>query len=149
MKTKQKDFRIKKCGTVINKKYQFLHATPDFYYECSCCGKGCGEVKCPYCIDGLDFDGYVKNRASCLEKNGDCFSLKRDHAYYYQVQQQLHTTGRSYCDFIVFSTDGENWVFFQERALDCGMKTFRSWKSSGEPVFCLRYLEDGKQESWI
>ena len=149
MKTKQKDFRIKKCGTVINKKYQFLHATPDFYYECSCCGKGCGEVKCPYCIDGLDFDGYVKKRASCLEKNGDCFSLKRDHAYYYQVQQQLHTTGRSYCDFIVFSTDGENWVFFQERALDCGMKTFRSWKSSGEPVFCLRYLEDGKQESWI
>lgn len=64
-------FFVTKCGTIINKKYPFLHATPDFLCECDCCGQGCGEVKCPFCIEGIDFDSYVQIRASCLEKHGD------------------------------------------------------------------------------
>lgn len=59
---KHSNFKISSCGTLINAEYQFLHATPDFYCECSCCGKGCGEVKCPYCIDDLDFDGYSQKK---------------------------------------------------------------------------------------
>lgn len=80
---------------MINEKYPFLHATSDFYCEWSCCGKGCGEVKCPYRIEGLDFDSCVQKKESCLEKNGTEFSLKKDHPYYYQTQQQLHTTGKA------------------------------------------------------
>jgi len=104
-----------KSGTTINKKYPFLHATPDFLCECSCCGQGCGEVKCPYCIEGLDFDNYVQKKSSCLEKNGTEFSLKRDHDYYYQAQQQIYTTGRGYLDFVVFSTDGKSCALLNER----------------------------------
>lgn len=87
-------FVVTKCGTVINKKYQFLHVTPDFLW-------GCGEVKCPYCIDGVDFDNYVQKKSSCLQKNESCFQLKRDHDNYYQAQQQIHTSGRGYLDFMM------------------------------------------------
>ena len=74
-------------------------------------------MKCPYCIEGLDFYSYVQMKSSCLEKNGPAFTLKRDHHYYYQAQQQIHTTGRGYLDFVVFATDGVSCQFVQERLL--------------------------------
>lgn len=117
MKETHANFVVTRCGTIINNKYPFLHATPDFLCECDCCGQGCGEVKCPFCIEGLDFDSYVKMKASCLEKHGDEFMLKRDHDYYFQSQQQIHTTGRAYLDFIVFATDGTSQRFVKQRLL--------------------------------
>ena len=36
--------------------------------KCDCCRQGCGEVKCPYCIDGTDFDSYMQKKSFCLEK---------------------------------------------------------------------------------
>ena len=53
------NFVVTKCGAIINKKYPYLHGTPDFLCECDCCGEGCGEVKCPYCI-GVDFGSYAQ-----------------------------------------------------------------------------------------
>ena len=94
-----------------------MHATPDFLCSCDCCGLGCGEVKCPYCIEGLDFDAYVMKVTSCLQKVDSNFLLKRDHDYYYQVQQQLHTTKRDYCDFIVCVFDAQSSKLVRERIL--------------------------------
>ena len=54
MKKAHENFVVTKCGTIINQEFPFLHATPDFLCKCDCCG--CGEVKCPYCIEGLDFE---------------------------------------------------------------------------------------------
>ena len=79
--------------------WTFLHATPDFLCKCDCCGQGCGEVKYPYCVDGIDFDSYMQKKSFCLEKNSSVFSLKRD-LDYYQAQQQIHTTGSDYFDFV-------------------------------------------------
>ena len=59
MKSEHKNFQVQKCGTFINKEYSFLYATPDFLCSCDCCGLACGEVKCPFCIDSLDFESYV------------------------------------------------------------------------------------------
>ena len=39
-------------------------------------------------------DSYVQKNIFCLERNGSVLSLERDHDYYYQAQQQIHTTGR-------------------------------------------------------
>ena len=75
--------------------WPFLHAIPDFLCKCDFCGQVCGEVKCPYCIDGIDFDGYMKNKSFCLEKNR-CVQLKRDHGYHYLAQKQIHTTVSGY-----------------------------------------------------
>ena len=68
MKSEHENFQVKNCGTFINKEYPFLHATPNFLCGCDCCGLVCGEVKCPFCIDSLDFESYVLKKSSCLEK---------------------------------------------------------------------------------
>ena len=94
MKEKHKNFKIVKCGMFINKKYPWLHATPDFLRSCDCCGEGCGEVKCPLCIENCDFESYVSKSLSCLRKGsaGNYFL------------QQLFTVERKYCDFVVCGT---------------------------------------------
>ena len=59
MKTQHRNIRVKRCGIVINKNYPWLHATADFICSWYCCGEGCGEIKCPYCIDDCNFEQYV------------------------------------------------------------------------------------------
>ena len=110
MKKVLTNFKVIPCGLMVNEDRPWLHATPDFLCSCDCHGDGCGcgEVKCPYCIENCDFDNYILKKSSCLHKdNGGSYSLKPIHQYYYQVQQQLFTTKRSYCDFVVCSF-GEN-----------------------------------------
>ena len=43
--------------------------------------------------------------------------MKREHPYYYQVQQQLNITKRAYCDFVVFATSRNGSKIAQERIL--------------------------------
>ena len=108
MQTSHVNFEIKQCGLFVNKDYPFLHATPDFLMSCDCCGLGCGEVKCPISIPNCDFDEYVLEKSSCLEKVDGTFKLKRNHNYYYQVQQQLFTLPeRKHCDFVVCAIDSD------------------------------------------
>lgn len=106
MKNTHINFQLTRCGLFINKKYPFLHATPDFLTSCDCCRLGCGEVKCPICIQNGDFEKYVEEKSSCLEKVNGFFKLKRNHNYYFQVQQQLFTLlERMHCDFVVCGID--------------------------------------------
>ena len=62
MKKVHTNFKVSKWGLLINKQYPFLHATCDFLCLCDCCGLGCGEVKCPFCIEGCDFESYLNKR---------------------------------------------------------------------------------------
>ena len=98
MKVLHKNFRTIKCGMFINKEYPWLHATLDFLSWCQCCRYGCGEVKCPYCIEGTDFKGYLLKSSSCLEKVDEKMRLRKDHQYHYQVQQQIFTVKMDFCD---------------------------------------------------
>jgi len=41
----------------------------------------------------------------CEALNGHC-KLKRDHAYFVQVQGQMGVTGASWCDFIIYTKKG-------------------------------------------
>ena len=102
MKQTHTNFKVERCGLIINEDYPWLHATPDFLCSCDCCGKGCGEVKCPLCLENSDFETYSAKKSSCLKKDS-CgnYLLPKDHQYYYQVQQQVFTAKRLYCDFIV------------------------------------------------
>ena len=99
MKEKHIIFQVTKYGTFINKQYPWLHATPDFLCRCDCCGDGCGEVKCPYCLKDTDLEQYINKYNSCLKSENADASPKREHAYYYQTQQQIFTAGKLYCDF--------------------------------------------------
>ena len=81
MKEKHTNFHVETCGTFINQEYPWLHATPDFLCCCDCCGEGCGEVKCPYCLKDTDLEDYTDKSSSCLKSENGATSLKRDHAY--------------------------------------------------------------------
>lgn len=60
-------FEMTRCGMFINKEFPYIHDTADFLVSCDCCGRGCGEVKCPISITNVDFGEYSKKASSCLE----------------------------------------------------------------------------------
>lgn len=43
------DMSVVECGLVINPEWPHLGASPDGIVQCTCCGKGVLEIKCPYC----------------------------------------------------------------------------------------------------
>ena len=74
--------------------------SPDGYTD----GGGLIEIKCPF--NRLNHLQNIVNLKSAED-------LKRhSKQYYYQVQHQLYTTGRAWCDFISFDPrllEGDNW----------------------------------------
>ena len=116
MKLIHDNFVVKDCGMVINKASPWFDATADYLCSCSCCGEGCGDVKCPYCTEQDDFVEYASKPASSLELVDGLFYLKNDRMYYCQVQQQLFTTKSNYCNFVVCAFDEKNQsVFVHQR----------------------------------
>ena len=111
MKKTHSNFTLTRCGLFVNEQHPFLHATPDFLTACDCCGLGCGEVKCPICINSCDFEKYTTEENACLEKVDAMFRLKRHHNYYFQAQQQLFpVTDRKHCDFVVCAISPLNFL---------------------------------------
>ena len=147
MAMKHRNFKVTKCGLLVNAELPFLHATCDFYCSCDCCGQGCGEVKCPYCLEGFNFESYVTKKVPCLEKdNNGVYVLKRSHAYYYQVQQQLFTIKISYNDFVVCGFEHDSAHFIHERIYpdEIHWKTkFQNCQFFGELAFSPKFLADG------
>ena len=118
MKNTHVNFKVIKCGLFINQEHPWMHATPDFLCSCDCCGEGCGEIKCPLCLENCEFDSYVLKPSSCLEKNsaGE-FILPNTHEYYYQVQQQLFTTKLNYNYFVVCAVNSYELKLVSQRIL--------------------------------
>lgn len=94
---------ITDSGLVINPTWPWLGASPDGLLSCQCCGLGVLEVKCPYSHRGRTLAEAVEStQPFCLEAAVDgTLQLQRSHAYYAQVQTQLHVCDVEYCDFCV------------------------------------------------
>lgn len=71
----------------------------------------------------------LKKVPFCQLSDGQ-MSLKRNHDYYYQVQGQLHVTGRTFCYFVVWTTKGlvyekiERDDQFWEREMELKLEKF-------------------------
>lgn len=109
---------------LVNVKWAQFGASPDRLVICECCLGGCLEVKCPYLLEInniQDIEAYVNMKNSCLSRclmfvchvcqENNRVILKRNHAYYYQVQMQVFVSNLLYCDFVVWSRN----IFFKER----------------------------------
>uniref|UniRef100_A0A1X7TU13 Uncharacterized protein n=1 Tax=Amphimedon queenslandica TaxID=400682 RepID=A0A1X7TU13_AMPQE len=57
-----------------------------------CRGEGVCEVKCPYCHKTDSIQEANQDSRFCLEEKDGRVELKRDHAYYYQVECQIFYT---------------------------------------------------------
>ena len=109
MEANHEDFTLSDSGFHVNLQWPFMGASPDGMVSCKCCGSGICEVKCPYKardVHPLDAAATIKN--FCLKQSARdaCITLDKKHAYYYQVQAQLHICDVEFCDFIVWTTKG-------------------------------------------
>ncbi|XP_060799821.1 uncharacterized protein LOC132901441 isoform X2 [Neoarius graeffei] len=79
-------FSVSSCGLVIRPSDPYLGSSPDGITQCTCCGKGVLEIKCPYkYCDGLQ--GSTEDTQFCLDKShilknshptGDCSKTTRE-----------------------------------------------------------------------
>ncbi|KAH9376339.1 hypothetical protein HPB48_018508 [Haemaphysalis longicornis] len=83
--------RIEPCGLMINPKYPLLGCSPDGVFQCDCHEPALVEIKCLYSLRDCNPQELLAEgerlKGFCLAATG---GLKESHAYYYQVQAQLH-----------------------------------------------------------
>ena len=105
MSASHKGLRISSCGFFVSVKQPFLGASPDALINCTCCGQGIIEIKCPFCASETSLqEAADRGKHFCLNELPDRkFQLRRDHGYYYQCQIQMFVTGRLFCDFVVWT----------------------------------------------
>ena len=101
-KNLHKNFTCKPAGLFIHSDYPFLGATPDSLIDCSCCGFGLLECKCPFSARDKNISEYLTSPGCVIREKDHTYKLKPNHPYYTQVQHQMFVTGTSYCDFEVY-----------------------------------------------
>lgn len=93
------------AGLFINPKYCWLGVTPDrlVYDPSEENSNGLVEIKCPYTFRNSRLTDVELKRSFCSIVD-DKISLKRSHAYFYQVLGQMAIAQYSWCDFVVWTT---------------------------------------------
>ncbi|XP_029884097.1 uncharacterized protein LOC115347169 [Aquila chrysaetos chrysaetos] len=101
-----KPVRVDDCGLFIHQEKNWIAASPDGIIKEAATGKALGllEVKCPYKHRNRTVREACKDKDFCLEVDGDSYALKKDHAYFTQVQCQLAAAGFQQADFVVHTT---------------------------------------------
>ena len=103
------------CGLILHPLYPFFGTSPDGIINCSCCSSGVIEIKCPYRCKDKSINELVEERNFCSENVDGSLSLKRNHAYYYQIQLQMKICEVEYCNFVV---RGDESVFYERILID-------------------------------
>lgn len=95
--------KVDECGLFIDKEIPYLAASPDGMFK----NKGLVEVKCPSSAQAVSPEEAVKRKIIkyCDLVDGDLI-LKKNHSYHYQIQGQLHITGKEFCIFVVWTPHG-------------------------------------------
>lgn len=100
----QENIEIQPCGLFIDDKYPFLGASPD-----GVCGTDTIiEVKCPITAARLGMKEAIKQRkVNFWLAKGSFDEVNKNHAWYYQIQGQLHITGRQKCIFAAWTNENQ------------------------------------------
>lgn len=93
---------VRETGLHVHCQYPFLAASPDRIVVVD--GKeGLLEVKCPFSKKRITCEDACSDRNFCCRLTEEGAELKRDHAYFYQVQGQMAVTGHNWCDFVIWT----------------------------------------------
>ena len=99
------ELQVSECGLFVDLDRPFLGASPHGIVSCKFCGKSVLEVKCPLCIKHGLPEPEEMPRTFCISEKDGKYTLKKDHAYYFQVQMQLALCKLLFCEFIVWTDD--------------------------------------------
>jgi len=99
---------VQPCGMNVDESSPWLAASPDGIIldptQSADSQKGCLELKCPnLCEKSLILDLSRINSTFCLKEKNGKMQLSSTHAYYYQIQTEMHVTRLPWCDFVVWS----------------------------------------------
>ncbi|XP_077204323.1 uncharacterized protein LOC143842901 [Paroedura picta] len=99
----RKPVKVDDCGLFVDKGKKWLAASPDGIVREAGTGKKLAilEVKCPYKHRNKTVTDACKDKTFCLEKEGEAYTLKKEHPYYTQVQCQMGVTGLKKADLVV------------------------------------------------
>ena len=61
------------------------------------------EMKCQFSQREEPLKDSLRKKAFCLERSGSTYFLKKNHAYWHQVQGQMYVTKRNNCYFLVWT----------------------------------------------
>lgn len=103
--SKQDNIKIEPCGLFIDRELPFLGASPDGIID----DNTIVEIKCPITAYRLGVDEAIKERKILFYKkmpDGN-YIINKEHNWWYQIQGQLHITGKSQCLLGIWS--GENF----------------------------------------
>lgn len=113
--------KVQKCGLVIHKDYPFLAASPDGVIHEE---NALVEIKCPYKARDSTIEQAFENKEILFATYiGGKLNLKKEDKYYYQVQGQLHVTGKNYCYFVIWTPKGMAYELI-EKDESCWEKMF-------------------------
>lgn len=101
-------FTATKAGLVISLEQPGLAASSGGYIKCKCHGIGVIEAKCCWSHRNEKISDIIDSRNDfyLLHNTKDpeyYFTLKTNHPYYYQVQQQMMVTNSYFCIFMVYT----------------------------------------------
>ncbi|XP_063386965.1 uncharacterized protein LOC134672945 isoform X1 [Cydia fagiglandana] len=101
---KEHNLSIRPCGLHIDAELPFLGATPD-----GLCGDDMIiEIKCPITAHRMGIDEAIKcKKVTFWKRTKKGEEVNKKHPWFYQIQGQLHITGRSKCLFAVWSGEKE------------------------------------------
>ena len=135
-KSKHNNLCLTESGLVISSQWPFIGASPDGVINCTCCGQGVLEIKCPYCHRENDLrTAAAKDNQFCLKLLHGELHLDQNHAYYYQVQTQLFVCDVQYADFCVctFMADDDR----EGNSQDSNVHIERIYKNHGFWTECV------------
>ena len=98
---------VRYSGLFRSDVYLYLGASLDRILECYCCETiFVIEIKFPIKVTKMPLTELATSDESfCMEYVNDEYILKKDHAYYYQVQLQMFLTQANACYFFVYSIE--------------------------------------------
>jgi len=123
---------INDCGIFIDENIPYLAATPDGIIG----DDTIVEIKCPYAAGQVSPTDAMLNKIANINRifdKTDDTRMNQRHAYYFQVQGQLHITQRNYCIFTMWTPFGLKYTFFE--------RDDRFWESKMLPLL-KRFYED-------
>ena len=93
MSKSHENHSVNLSGLTLNPDFPYLGASPDGIVNCSYCGVGCLEIKCPSEYSDNLIENIIFASWGYLEfGNGGVVERIKTHAYYYQIQTQFLVT---------------------------------------------------------
>lgn len=89
--------------------------------DCTCCGKTCVEIKCPYRLkttsdldNQLTVASLANMKGNFIEMHAGVLKLVQTHSYYYQIQTQMFITNSDQGLFVIWSKKEQVSIIVQK-----------------------------------